>query len=100
MQESKIEESVIAPRMKRTLPTSETTPDTRSGQRNITKSKESQKQRSGARKPFGTQSSCRVNGDEEAILNINDVISLEQLTLVKVSCCGQARLVIGYRTLF
>ena len=42
--ESEIEESVIAPRMNRTLPSSVTTSDRRSGQRNITKSKENQKE--------------------------------------------------------
>ena len=65
VRESEIEESFIAPRMKRTLPTSVTTPDRRCGQRKITKSKESQKERSGARKSFGTQSSCLVKEDED-----------------------------------
>ena len=64
--ESEIEEPVIAPRMKRTLPTSVTTPDRRSRQRKITKSKESKpKRKKRRRKSFGTQSSCRVKEDED-----------------------------------
>ena len=48
--ESEIEESDVAPGIKRTLPTSVTTPDRSPGQRKIARCKGNQKEKSGARK--------------------------------------------------
>ena len=81
--ESEVEVEVKDVRAKRTFQTAVSMPERSPGQRKIARSEQSQAKSSGARRQLGSQVGDQIE-NEDAILNIDDMISPEQLTQVPV----------------
>ena len=82
-----IDDTDVLPRTKRCLPTSVSTPESSPGQKKIPKIYQSptkETRKSSARKSLGCHFDGNVNKNEDALLNIDDIISPEQSTRVKV----------------
>ena len=82
-----LDDTDVLPRTKRCLPTSVSTPERSTGQKKIPKIYQSptkQTRKSSQRKSLGCHFYGNVNKNEDALLNIDDIISTEQSTRVIV----------------
>lgn len=86
LRDPEVEVTNVVPRAKRALSTSVSTPERSPGQKKMQKTRQSpaREKRNSARKSLGSQFCSWLTENEDAILNIDDMISSEQSTRIKV----------------